>query len=295
MTHADTTNRPKPAYYALIIFGVWTCSTAIIFIRQSTLHPILIVAMRLLIGATILFPFYLRDHLRSGERFTFAKMRSSVLPGIMLALHFITWVIGARMAQPAQASLIVNLVPLVMPFLLYFVTKERLHRAEWIATGMALVGLGILGYGDFHLDRETFLGDAICFGSMLLFSVYLILSRKNREKGGIFEYVVPLYYVAGICCLVPALLIPGALDGIDVPREWVIAFLLALLPTAFGHTILNFSMRKLRGQTVSIFNSGQFIFAGTMAYFVEKIKPGFGFYPAAVLLLAGAIMSMRAK
>ncbi len=279
----------------MLIIGVWTCSTAIIFIRQSHLHPVLIVTMRLLIGATILLPFYLRDHKRSGEPFTFAKVRASILPGIMLALHFITWVIGARLSEPAQASLIVNLVPLVMPFLLYFVTKERLHRVEWVATPLALIGLAILGYEDFQLSNKTFLGDVICFGSMLIFSFYLILSRKNRSEGGIFEYVVPLYYVAGVCCLIPALIIPGALHGINEPREWVFALALAAIPTVMGHTILNLSMRRLRGQTVSIFNSTQFIFAGTMAFFVEKITPGYGFYPAAALLLVSAVLTIRAK
>ncbi|MCU0787405.1 MAG: DMT family transporter [Verrucomicrobia bacterium] len=38
---------------------------------------------------------------------------------MLLAVHFISWIAGARMTPGANASLLVNMTPAVMPFVLY--------------------------------------------------------------------------------------------------------------------------------------------------------------------------------
>ena len=56
----------------------------------------------------------------------------------MLAAHFITWAYGARMTLTAQASLIVNLAPVAIPFFLHWLLRERINCREILGTGLAL-------------------------------------------------------------------------------------------------------------------------------------------------------------
>jgi len=44
-------------------------------------------------------------------------------------------------------------------------------------------------------------------------------------------------------------------------RQWLMLIGLGIIPTVMGHSVLNHCMHLLRGQTVSIFNLGQFVFA----------------------------------
>ena len=49
----------------------------------------------------------------------------------------------------------------------------------------------------------------------------------------------------------------------------------------------------MRGQVVSVFNLGQFIFAGLMAWPLFGEAPALAFYPACVLLLIGGTIVIR--
>ncbi len=69
--------------------------------------------------------------------------------------------------------------------------------------------------------------------------------------------------------------------------RWLVA--LALIPTVLGHSLLNFSLKHISGQSVSVCNLGQFIFAGSMAWLWFGEIPHGGFYPAALLVIAGAV------
>lgn len=293
--------------------GVFACSTAVIMVKQTETSPVLLAGQRLIIAAVALTPLLVHELRRLGVRLTWSTLRRTLLPGLMLGAHFITWILGARLTLAANASLIVNMVPIAMPFLLHWMIREKLTRGEWAGTALAITGVAILAVGDYHLSPELFLGDMVCFGSMLLFACYLALARRNRDFPSIWIYLVPLYVVGAVACFAAAGAcamvweLPGGREMLSalgigdvhplvVPRslDWVLAVALGLVPTVVGHSTLNNSMRYFGGQTVSIANLGQFIFAGTMAYFLLAEVPELGFYPAAVLVIAGAVTALRA-
>jgi drug/metabolite transporter (DMT)-like permease len=112
-----------------------------------------------------------------------------------------SWVIGARMTQVANASLIANLTPVAMPFFLWMVYRERINRLEILGTACTLAGLVILSLSSLRLDQTSFRGDLICFGSMLAFAAYLALGRRNGGRIPLWLYMVPLYTIAGLVSL----------------------------------------------------------------------------------------------
>jgi drug/metabolite transporter (DMT)-like permease len=242
----------------------------------------------------LLTPIFLRDWRRHAAVFTRRDLRRALLPGIVLGLHFISWNIGARRTTAANASLIVNLVPLAMPFLLALMLKEQLNRLELVATFISLCGLAILGISDFNTNAEYLVGDAVCFGSMLLFASYLALARVNRHLPSVWLYVVPLYFTAGVFCLVTAFIVAQPVRSYSA-TDLLMVLGLGLIPTIMGHSILNYSLKHLRGQVVSIVNMFQFVFAGIMAYFVFREVPAISFYLASAVLVAAVWMAVTAQ
>lgn len=278
----------------ILTVGAFCCSTSVIFIKLSTEHPILLAAYRLLIASAALTPPFLRDLKRQGESYHFRKIRSSILPGVVLGLHFIAWNIGARMTLAANSTLIVNMVPVVMPFLLFALSGEGPNRREILGTVVAMSGVALLGSVDVHISRTTFLGDLVCLLSMVLFALYLALARKNRSGSNLWLYVVPLYYVAGIFCLIVGVFFQNPLKPYTMEDLLYIAGL-GIVPTVVGHTILNYSMRQLRGQLVSIAILSQFIFAGIMGYALLGEIPHPFFYISSALLAGGGIIAVLPK
>ena len=272
-----------------LILGIFACSTSVIFIKSTEVNPAYLGALRLFIGAILLSPVFIRELRRHRDLDLRDMMKTSLPAGVFLALHFITWNEGARRTLAAHATLIVNMVPLALPMLLWITHRERVNRGEVAATVLSMLGIAWLGVHDYRFSKDYWVGDLVCFASMVLFACYLALGRRNRGVRSIFLYVVPVYLIAGSVCLAVSLF---DWESVRHTRPWDygMAFCLALVPTVVGHTLLNFSMRHLRGQVVGIMNVGQFVFAGILAYFLYQEAPEPTFFWVCVCVIASCAL-----
>ena len=166
----------------LLLVSVFAASTAVIMIKASTVHPFLLASLRLFVAAAALMPIYLRDLRRHRAAYTGAHLRASMLPGVILAIHLMSWVVGARMTPTANASLIVNLMPLAMPFFLAWLVGERLTGREIAATGIALVGVIILGLIGNILNLQSFISPYLngAFQGVIII-LAVLLQRGGRS------------------------------------------------------------------------------------------------------------------
>jgi drug/metabolite transporter (DMT)-like permease len=288
----DRASGNRKAQVSLIVFGVFIASTSVIMIKASTINPLLQSSYRLLGAVIALTPFFLRELRSRGERLSFRLVAPSLLPGILLGLHFIAWIYGARMTLAGNSTIIVNMTPVVMPFLAFFLLGVLPSRREGLGTLIATSGVALLAVADYRGDPVHFTGDLLCFVAMLLFTVYLALSRKNNSAGRLWTYLVPLYFTGGIFCLLVALVL-----GVDPVAgiTWtdvVMTAGLALGPTIIGHSVMNWAMLRFPPQVVSILNLGQFIFAGILAFALFGEVPRAIFYATSALIVAGAVIAI---
>jgi drug/metabolite transporter (DMT)-like permease len=276
----------------LLLLSVFSASTAVIMIKASTTHPVVLASLRLFVAALVLLPLFLRDLKRFRGLYTKTHFAASVVPGLVLAIHLMSWAVGARMTITANASLIVNLVPLAMPFFLLWLAREPLTRRETLATAVALSGVVVLTASDLSLNTTFFAGDLISLGSMLFYALYMALGRRNRTLPSVWLYLVPLYGVAAVASLGVALFFVNPIQPYNT-REVALILGLGIVPTVIGHSLLNRAMRTFRGQIVSIVNMGQFVFAGLMAYVLWREVPRWSFYVASALLACSAWIVVR--
>jgi drug/metabolite transporter (DMT)-like permease len=126
---------------------------------------------------------------------------------------------------------------------------------------------------------------------MLLFAWYLALGRKNRDFPTLWLYVVPVYAIAALVCAIAAA--PWWRDfDFSSRREWLLMLALACVPTLIGHSLLNASMHRIRGQVVSLANVGQFVFAGAVAFALFGETPAPTFYVASSLAIMGMAVAV---
>jgi drug/metabolite transporter (DMT)-like permease len=272
--------------YLLLFLGVLACSTSAVFIRSSTTDPFVLTALRLVIAFIFLLPVLFAQLRKHQGSFTKDHLRRTHAPAVVLALHLILWTIGARMTVVAQSTLIVNLVPIALPFFLLWLARERINQTEVAGTVLAVAGLLILSVKDAVRGGGNLEGDAVCFLSMLLFGLYLALGRRNRDFPSIWLYVIPVYGQAALICLLVALPRIMTFD-VRSAHEWAIMVGLAALPTVCGHSLLNAAMRRIRGQIVSLCNMSQFVFAGFMGYLLYGEIPSSLFYVASAIVVTG--------
>jgi drug/metabolite transporter (DMT)-like permease len=274
-----------------LILGIVACSSSVVFIKSTAMDPAYLASLRLWMASLFLLPWFLRDWRRFPEVRLGKILRDSLPAGLLLAVHFVSWNEGVRRTLAAHGTLIVNMVPVVLPLMLWLTHRERVNRWEVLSTLVAVMGLVWLAVDDYQFSTDYLVGDLICFGSMVAFAGYLAFGRKNRDAGSIFLYVVPLYVVAAAACMMVALLQPSRLLE-NGPHDYLMAFLLALIPGTVGHTLINYAMRHLRGQVVGVLNVSQFLFAGVFAYFLFDEVPKAVFYAVSVCVVAACVVAV---
>lgn len=278
--------------FAVLIFGLCCSAISFIFIRESVERSIMLAAWRVLLAAIMLLPVYWYARKQHGDAPIADIIKRSLLPGLILSIHFIAWVAGARLTPGANATLIVTLMPIVMPFLMAYMFNERMNTREWIATALAMAGILVLSINDVTISRDHFIGDVLCFISMLLFALYLTFARRRMaEVPNIWLYVVPMYAVAGLISLLIAAATGPIMPVFELYNVSMVV-LLAAVSTVIGHTALNYAMQKLRGQTVTLTNQLQFVVAGVAGYFMYKEVPGALFYVASALIVSGCLVAI---
>jgi len=278
--------------FLLLLSGVVFCSTSIIFIRSSGLEPSLLATYRLAFAVALLSPlFYLnwRKHRATVKPRVFLRC---IPPALLLAVHFISWTWGARMTYIANATLIINLTPAVMPFLAYFLIREHVTRREILGTFVAMIGVVVMAWNAFSIDPQYLWGNVVCFGSMITFAAYLAFARINRDFPSIWLYMVPINAIASACCLLYSFF---TLDSVGLgsweEAGWMLA--MAVFPTILGHVTLNRSLRYFTAQTFAVVNLHQFVSAGILGWLVFSDVPPKTFFFAAALCISGAVIVIR--
>jgi len=272
--------------WLVLLIGIVATACSFVFIRESSEPPVMLAAWRVLLATLMLSPAYLLARRRYGDGKMVEVLQRSLLPGIVLSAHFVTWVIGARLSLGANATIIVNLVPLAMPILLWLMFGEGMQRREWLATALAVAGLAVLAFDNLKLEAGHMLGDAVCLLSMFLFAFYLTLARRHARVASLWLYVVPVYAVAGASSLLAAPFFGPIAPSLELHNVTMVVGL-AAVSTVIGHSALNFSMQHMRGQTVGVMTLAQFIVAGIIAYFLYAEVPSLLFYVASALMVTG--------
>ena len=296
--------------FLLLLVGQISQSSSVIFIKASHMDPAVLSASRLFLAALLVFPLWVverRKSLRLGSTHIAAEVSSIskptkgrtvarrfvayILPGLLLSLHFISWNAGARMTIASQATLVVNLVPLVMPVIIFILLREKPKKYHVIGSIVAIVGLFVLGASDLRFDSTAIAGDLVCLLSMLFLAFYLALSRLNKTTG-LWSYVFPLYVVGAISSFLLSFLSTNPFMQDWSPKEILPVIMLALVPTLVGHSVSNWAMRYFHPQLVSIVNVTQFVWAAVMAFLLFGEQPGPLFYLAATIVLGGCAIAI---
>lgn len=226
--------------------GVFAISFAAIFFREtSPTHPLVAAGLRLAIAAALLSPFVWRG------RAALRPLRGdALLGGALYALHFGSWVTSLTLTSVAASVTLVTATPLLLALVASFTRRDRPSKRQWVAIGIAMLGLSILGGVD--LDSPSALaGDALALLGAAAMAGYLLVVRRHGAHLDVLAF-------SGVSCAVgAALLLSAALAfgvAIEVPttEAWIYIVLAALIPQILGHGMLTWALRHVSPTAVGL-------------------------------------------
>ena len=223
--------------------------------------PLLVASLRTGLAALVLFAFDARRIvavMRALPRKSAAKM---VLSGVLLGLHFATFVTGVTKTSLAAAVGLLSLEPVAILALAFVVFRAR--PAALAVGGVLLATIGAVATGmQAGRGDHTILGDALVVFSVIVYAIYLIVTRGLRREVPLVPYASVAFGIASLSVAPFALASvvggSGVAAAARVPMlSWAAVVALALLPTALGHTLIARAARTASPALVALLSPGE--------------------------------------
>ena len=243
--------------YAVILIGTLAVSFAAIFIRMAQaegMPSLAIAGGRLLLSALILTPFALARHQSELRRLSRADIAMAAAAGMLLAVHFATWIASLEYTSVLISVVFVTTSPLWVALLEVVFLRARLRGAVWAGLAIALIGgitIGLSGDSSSGTGSNPVLGGALALAGAVAIAFYLIIGRRLRAKLTLLPYVWLVYGFGALFLMLLLLVTATPLVGYS-PTAYLWVLVLAVVPQIVGHSALNYALRYLPATFISI-------------------------------------------
>ncbi|UUV19826.1 DMT family transporter [Fusobacteria bacterium ZRK30] len=227
-------------YLLLIIIAICFLATGGIFVKLSTVPPVMTGFYRVLFSLPILFPV-VKKNLSKIDKKDFILI---LLAGVFLACDLILWNISFHLTTVANSNLLANLVPFTIVPISYFIFKEKIPKLFFLGLGIVLMGVILLMYGKINPNTENYKGDLLAFLTSIFYALFLLTVYKVRKRVKSLD----IMFISGLSsCLV--LLIAGlTMEKIKIPLTFTDFYPLiglAFVSQIGGQGLLSYCLGKV--------------------------------------------------
>jgi drug/metabolite transporter (DMT)-like permease len=280
------------------LVGLAAASSASILIRfaQREAPSLVIAAARLVIASAILAPIAGTRYRAEYNRLTRRDGALASLSGVLLALHFATWISSLEYTTVASSTVLVSMSPLFVAMASWLFLRERIGRGVILGLVIALAGSAIIGLSDAdqasHAARHALLGDALAVVGAVTVAGYLLIGRRLRAKLSLVPYITIVYGTAAVALVALALAARQTFAGYS-SITWLWFLLLALGPQLLGHSAFNWALAHLPATFVSIATLGEPIGSTLLAYLILGEAPTPVKLAGAAMILIGIVIATQ--
>jgi drug/metabolite transporter (DMT)-like permease len=154
---------------------------------------------------------------------------------------------------------------------------------------ISFIGVLIITGVDFQISTRAFMGDLAAIACAALAALYVLLGSKAQQSMATSTYTTFCYLTCAFTALPIALITGAELSGFEAKQWWL---LLALILGAqiLGHTMFNFSLKRVSPAIVSLIVFFEVPVGALLAFWWLDQLPTAGTVPGLILLLAGCVI-----
>ena len=284
MKDQDHTKLPTGRDIPFLISGILGIGASGPIIAKSQMPVPSMIFWRNIIGGLIMLPFALvrGEWKRQVQR---NAIKWSALAGFLLALHFICFFWAMKYTSVATGTALTATQPI---FAAIFVKLTGGHIPKKSIGGMviAFVSVIIITGIDLNLSLRSFQGDLMAVIGGALGAVYMMIGAKVQRDISTSTFTSVCYLVCGLSILPVVFLTNANLNGFS-SNEWLLLGGLILGAQFLGHTLFNFSLKRVSPAVVSLIVFFEVPVSAILAYFWLGQQPPAGTIPGIIGLLFG--------
>ena len=255
----------------LAVIGVSVSGPMVKWSLACGASPVMIAFGRVTISALVL----MIPALRSGElqKVLHAPKKQLLLAsaaGLLLALHYASWMTSMSFASTFVATALVCTQPLFVAALSGILLHEPIKREAIPGAVVAVIGAAAIGLLSMGGEHGSLVGDLLALVGAAFMAGHWLCGRAARRDLPAIGYMTFVYIVTGICLFIMAPVTGGF--AVTLPSMGGI-LVLAFVCTLGGHALMTYLLGFVSADVVSFALLGEPIGAALWALllFGEKV------------------------
>lgn len=231
----------------------------------SGLEPLEAAFWRTFLAAAVLAP-------AAAWQFKTVDLRSLALiqvGGFALSMHFISWIYSLHLTSVAASTTIVSTYPIFTIFISRLL-GEPVGPLSIAGSLTAVAGVSIMTLP--RWGGEDFVGNMLALAAAVFGAIYFSVGRVVRARVGAWAYAMLVYLSSSAFTTAVSLALGEQVLHLE-PRELAYAAAIAIVPTVFGHGLLNYALRYFKAVTVSSATLGEPVGSSILAYVILGQAP----------------------
>jgi len=272
----------------LLLAMVSVSSTSLVVRSVATVPALVLAFWRMFTASGMLWGYSV---IRPAGSLSLINKKRIIFAGIFLGCHFACFFLGIRNTSIANATLLGCVAPIFTVIISIF-QKKKINKMTYVGLIIAIVGGGIVQSGDISLNSANLFGNSIALLSALFLAITFVLAEEIRQETANVVYGRSLFFVASITVLFIAATAGDSILNFkpgDIP--WFL--FLGLVPSIFGHNLLNYAVKYITPTAVSSVPLGEPIIASLFALLLFGEAIPFGALLGGPVVLIGVYIIIK--
>lgn len=294
----------RPVFIIPVGIAAVSMSSILIRFAQGFASSLAIAAFRLLFAVLIILPFAVFKHPKELRSFSKPDFLYTLLSGLLLAIHFASWITSLEYTSVASSVVLVSTTPLWVAAASPLLLNEQVERRVWWGLLTTLIGGLVIAFSDSWIKTggwtgllyqnlsagKALLGDLLAVLGAVSGAGYLIIGRSLRKKYSLLPYILLVYGAAAVLLILSVLFVEGV-PPVFPPKVYFWLILMAVFPQLIGHSIFNWALRYLPAGYVSVTLLGEPLGSTILAYIILREIPNQLKIIGAILILSGIMVA----
>jgi drug/metabolite transporter (DMT)-like permease len=284
MKNQDHTKLPTGRDIPFLVLGVLGIGSSGPIIAKATMPIPTMIFWRNLVGALMMMPFAFAR----GEWRTKAEQRAirwSILAGALLATHFVCFFWAMKLTSVATGTALTATQPI---FAAIFIKLAGGHIPKKSIGGMVIAFFSVVVITgiDFNVSIQAFQGDLLAVIGGAVGAAYMIIAANSQKVISTSTFTTVCYLTCAVMIFPVVLVTNSNLNGFST-SEWILLAGLIIGAQFLGHTLFNFTLKRVSPAVVSLVVFFEVPVSAILAYLWLGQQPPAGTIPGIIGLLFG--------
>jgi drug/metabolite transporter (DMT)-like permease len=284
---------PPAADLATLAVGLVAVSTSGPLIAATAAPALAIAFWRNGFAAVILAPLTLLRHRAELTSLTGRERRLAVGAGLLLAIHFATWVPSVTLTTVASATALVSTQP-IWAALLARRAGAVFPSRVWLGIAVAVVGAAVVTGADVATSLRALTGDVLAVLGGAAAAGYMVAGSEVRQRVSTVTYTTVCYTTTALALLACCLVGRQSLSGYPADA-WLRLAALTLGAQFLGHSLFNRVLRTTSPTVLALAILLEVPGASLLAAAFLGQRPNWYAVPGLLILLAGIGVVVTAR